>query len=96
MIVAVVASSLTFLLVIVVVVAVLLCWRRCSIIFFLVILCCPSSCFHTLLRYSKERNRKNMVKIDWNHDYNLYYTPDGERLDEGICETVDTNYYYGK
>ena len=45
-----------------------------------------------MLRYKKE---KNMVKIDVNRDYNLYYTPDGERLDEGVCEAVDTNDYYG-
>ena len=45
-----------------------------------------------VLRYKKE---KNMVKIDVNRDYNLYYTPDGERLDEGVCEAVDTNDYYG-
>ena len=43
-------------------------------------------------RYKKE---KNMVKVDVNRDYNLYYTPDGERLDEGVCEAVDTNDYYG-
>ena len=36
-----------------------------------------------------------MVKIDVNNDYNLYYTSDGERLDEGRCEAVDTNDYYG-
>ena len=45
-----------------------------------------------VFRYKKE---KNMVKVDVNRDYNLYYTPDGERLDEGVCEAVDTNDYYG-
>ena len=48
--------------------------------------------FFIMLRYRKERN---MVKIDHNNDYGMYYTFDGERLDEGICEAVDTNYYYG-
>ena len=48
-------------------------------------------CFF-LLRYQKERN---MVKIDVNNDYNFYYTSDGERLDDGVCEAVDTNDYYG-
>ena len=37
-----------------------------------------------------------MVKMDRNPDYNMYYTSNGERLDEGVCEAVDTNYYYGK
>ena len=45
-----------------------------------------------MFRYQKERN---MVKIDVNNDYNFYYTSDGERLDEGVCEAVDTNDYYG-
>ena len=26
----------------------------------------------------------------------MYYPIGGERLDEGICEAVDTNYYYGR
>ena len=48
--------------------------------------------FFIMLRYRKKRN---MVKIDHNNDYGMYYTSDGERLDEGICEAVDTNVYYG-
>ena len=45
------------------------------------------------LRCQKE---KNMAKVDVNRDYNLYFTPEGERLDEGVCEAVDTNDYYGQ
>ena len=45
------------------------------------------------LRCQKE---KNMAKVDVNRDYNLYFTQEGERLDEGVCEAVDTNDYYGQ
>ena len=37
-----------------------------------------------------------MTKVDVNRDYNLYFTQEGERLDEGVCEAVDTNDYYGQ
>ena len=54
---------------------------------------CRTLLFFIPIRYWKERK---MVKIDRNIDYNRYYTSQGERLDEGVCEAVDTNYYYGQ
>ena len=45
-----------------------------------------------MLRWQKERN---MVKVDRNVNYGLYYTEDGDRIDQGVDEIVHTNDYYG-
>jgi len=42
----------------------------------------------------RRQKEKNMVKVDRNNDYGYYYSPEGEHLDEGRVEMVDTNDYY--
>ena len=45
-------------------------------------------------RKRKQRDVKTNFVVDGNELYGLYYTADGDRIDQGIVEVQDRNYYY--
>ena len=47
------------------------------------------------LEIFRNRRERNIVKEEKNDVYGIYYHTDGQHVDEGIDEIVDTNDYYG-
>ena len=54
----------------------------------LVVLCCES--------FLKKWRDDKMEKEDSNTVYGLYYTEDGQQIDQGTVEVVDVNHYYAR
>ena len=42
----------------------------------------------------KRYRRKNTAKVDQNNLYGMYYDVNGDRIDRGVSEVVDSNDYY--
>ena len=42
------------------------------------------------------KNQRKTIKVDRNVNYGLYYTEDGERIDQRVIEISHTNDYYNK
>ena len=40
------------------------------------------------------KRQTKVIKVDRNEDYGLYYTEDGERIDQRVIEISHTNDYY--
>ena len=38
--------------------------------------------------------RRNMMKVDRNPNFGMYYDANGDRIDQGVSEFVDANDYY--